>query len=185
MLRLARRVRADVFGWSLICSRRQPFEGRHTVVHVVDSDQLTNPAGLLQLEIFARRYYDLFNQRAFDEAERFVDPQAVFTYPLAREHFIGRAGYRELVRRWVAGFPDGTVSITNVELKDGPVIQTNWIGHGTHLGVLELPGLPPIPPTHIRAQLPMRETINVVNGLIVESRLEFDPIELRRRLLHF
>jgi len=65
------------------------------------------------------------------------------------------------------------------------VIVTNWIGQGTHQGVLELPGLPAIPPTHIHAQLPMREAIRVVNGLIVESRLEFDPTELRRRLLNF
>lgn len=155
------------------------------MVHAIDSATVTNAATSLQLEIFARRYYDLFNQRKLDEAERFVDPQAVFTYPLAREHFIGRAGYRELVRRWIAGFPDGTISITKVDLQDGVVIKTNWIGEGTHLGVLELPGFPAIPPTGIHAQLPMRETIHVVNSLIVESRLEFDPSELRRRLLHF
>jgi hypothetical protein len=28
----------------------------------------------------------------------------------------------------------------------------------------------------------MRETIRIVNSLIVESRMEFDPWELRRRL---
>ena len=151
------------------------------MVHAVDSGSLTH-ATSLQLEIFAHSYYTLFNQRQFDEAERFVDPQAVFTYPSAREHFIGRAGYRELVRRWVTAFPDGTVSITRVTAEDGHMVQTDWIGQGTHLGPLELPGLPTLPPTGIRAELPMRETLRLADGMVVESRLEFDAVELRRRL---
>lgn len=154
------------------------------MVHAVDGSEVHDPATSLQLEIYARRYYDLFNQRRFDEAERFVDPQAVFTYPLAREHFIGRAGYRELARRWVEAFPDGEVSITMIELPGSGVIRTHWIGQGTHQGWLELPGFPSIPPTGIHAHLPMCETIRVVENLILESRLEFDPLELRR-CLHF
>ena len=154
------------------------------MVNIVDRTDVKDSTASLQLEIFARRYYDLFNQRLFDEAEHFIDPQAVFIYPLAREHFIGRAGYRELVRRWVTAFPDAVVSITDVSLADGPTIHTDWIGQGTHLGVLELPGIPPIPPTGIRAQLPMRETIRLSDGLVIESKMEFDPLELRRRL-HF
>lgn len=61
-------------------------------------------------------------------------------------------------------------------------VQTDWIGEGTHTGVLELPGLPPIPATGRHAQFPMRETIRIVNGLIAESRMEFDPASLRRLL---
>lgn len=143
---------------------------------------LLEVASGLQIEVFTRRYYDLFNQRRFDDAERFVHPQAVFTYLAAKEHLIGRAGYRELTRRWIQAFPDGHLDITDVTRLDADTVQTDWIGEGTHLGLLEVPGLPPIPATGVRAQLPMRETIRIAEGLIVESRMEFDPHELRRRL---
>lgn len=152
------------------------------VTYVLDDGSLRAQATAFQIDAFARRYYELFNRRQFEEAERFVDPQAVFVYPAAREHFIGRAGYRELVRRWITGFPDGRLSITSVHVGEGPAAYTDWIAEGTHLGVLELPGFPPIPPTGVRAQLPMRETIRIAEGMIVESRMEFDPDELRRRL---
>jgi predicted ester cyclase len=135
----------------------------------------------LQVEAFARRFYTFFNERRFDEAEAMVDRQAVFSYPAAREHMIGRAGYRELVRRWLEGFPDGRVGIVAVHV-GGDVAATELLARGTHTGVLELPGLPPIPPTGRSAQLPMRETITVKGGLIVSVKMEFDPGELRRVL---
>jgi predicted ester cyclase len=136
----------------------------------------------LQLEAFARRYYECFNQRAFDEGELFVDPQAVFTYPLAKEHLIGRAGYRELARRWLEGFPDARIAITAVQVSDARMATTEWIGEGTHLGLLDLPGLPSLPATGVHTTLPMRETIRIVDGSIVASVMEFDPVELGRRL---
>lgn len=136
----------------------------------------------VQIDVFARRYYDLFNERKLDEAERFVHPQAIFTYLAAREHLIGRAGYRELTRRWIQGFPDAWLTITKVTVLAGSIAQTDWIGHGTHRGPLEIPGLPPLPPSGAQAKLPMRETIRIDAGLIVESRMEFDPAALRKAL---
>ena len=134
-----------------------------------------------RIESFTRRYYELFNQRRFEEAEALIDPQAVFTYPAAREHFIGRAGYREIVGRWTEGFPDAYLNITALRVL-GDTVLTEWIGAGTHQGMLELPGLAGIPATGRKAELPMRETIRIVKGLVVEGRMEFDSHELRRRL---
>lgn len=138
----------------------------------------------LKTEVFARHYYALFNERRLDEAERLVDPQALFSYPAAREHLIGRAGYRELVRRWLEGFPDARLLITAVHVSadQAQIARSEWVGEGTHRGVLELPGLPPIPPTGRHVQLPMCETIRIHNGLVVSSRMEFDPLQLRRVL---
>ena len=132
-------------------------------------------------ETFARRYYALFNDRRLDEAEALVHPEAIFIYPDAEEQFIGRAGYRELARRWEEAFPDGELSITDVTVV-GASACTEWIGTGTHLGTLDIPGFPTIPPTMRIVTLPMCETIRVVDGLVVESHLEFDAEELRRRL---
>ena len=135
-----------------------------------------------QLDAFARRYYECFNQRRFDDAEMFVDPRALFTYPLAKEHLIGRAGYRELVGRWLAGFPNARITITSVHVIDESTVSTDWIGEGTHLGLLELPGLPAIPATGVCTMMPMRETITVAYGRILTSRMDFDPADLARRL---
>jgi predicted ester cyclase len=136
----------------------------------------------VQIDVLARRYYDLFNERKLDEAERFVHPQAIFTYLAAKEHLIGRAGYRELTRRWIQGFPDAWLTITKVTVIAGTRAQTDWIGHGTHKGPLEIPGLPTLPPSGAQAKLPMRETIRIDGGLIVESKMEFDPQALRAAL---
>lgn len=136
----------------------------------------------MQIEALVRKYYELFNQRKLDEAERYVDPQAIFTYPVAKEHFIGRAGYRELTRRWLAGFPDARIVITTVLLPDERTVITEWVGHGTHLGTLELPGFPPLEPTGVHAHLPMREIVTLGNNRILASRMDFDPQELLRRL---
>ena len=143
---------------------------------------LIGTATALQTEILARQFYESFNRRQFDTGERFVHPQAVFTYPPAGVQFIGRAGYRELVRRWVAAFPDSSLSIVHLRVTPGPMVQTEWVMHGTHSGTLSLPGFPPIAPTDIHMHLGMRETVCVANNMIVESVMEFDTEELRRQL---
>jgi predicted ester cyclase len=137
----------------------------------------------LQVEAFARRFYTLFNARRFDEAERMVDAEALFAYPVARERLIGRAGYREIVRRWTDAFPDARVSIVAVHVY-GETALTELIMEGMHVGTLQLPGLPVLPPTKRQAHLPMREALIVRNNLITSVRLEFDPIELCRTLGH-
>lgn len=137
---------------------------------------------VMQIETLVRRYYGYFNARRFDDAAAFVDPQAVFTYPVGKEHLIGRAGYRELTRRWVEGFPDAHINITTVLVPDERTVVTEWIGEGTHLGSLELPGFPVLPASGRHARLPMRESLTIADRLIVASRLEFDPDEMLRRL---
>ena len=161
------------FGWRSICTTQG-------VTHV---ETLRGTVTALQTEIIVRRYYECFNQRDFDAGERYVDPQAVFTYPHSRQQFIGRPGYRELSRRWATAFPDSTCSVVYVRVTAGSKVRTEWVMHGTHLGVLLLPGLAPMPATEIHAHVRFRETIHIDTGLIVESVTEFDPDELRRQLV--
>jgi predicted ester cyclase len=136
----------------------------------------------LQTAFLVHRYYALFNERRFDEAELLVDPQALFTYPGAREHVVGRAGYRELVRRWVEASPDGRIRIADLVLDDAQVARVSLIAEGTHSGVLDLPGLPRIPPTHRHAQFPMQEILTWAKARLIVVRLEFDTAALQRLL---
>src|SRR5687767_8862764 len=102
--------------WPTACSA--PLSMARVHVHADASPGPVSPQRAMQTEAFVRRYYELFNQRKLQEAERFVDPQAVFTYPVGKEHLIGRAGYRELARRWLEGFPDARIAITTVLVPD-------------------------------------------------------------------
>ena len=145
-------------------------------------ETLRSTVTALQTEILARRYYECFNRRDFDHGERYIDPQAVFTYPESPQQFIGRPGYRELARRWISAFPDGSVSIVSLRVVDLSTVRIEWVAHGTHLGVLALPGVPPVAPSGIHTHVTLRETIRVANLMIVESVMEFDPEDLRHRL---
>lgn len=136
----------------------------------------------LQTAFLVHRYYNFFNERRFDDAELLVDPHALFTYPGAREHVVGRAGYRELVRRWVEASPDGRLRITDLVLDDVQVARVSLMAEGSHTGVLDLPGLPPIPPSNRYAEFPMRETLTWANNRLVNVRLEFDTDALRSLL---
>jgi predicted ester cyclase len=153
----------------------------HTTASIGD-DELLEVGTAFQVEVLARRYYQLFNERRLDEAERLVDPQAVFTYPVAGEHLIGRAGYRELARRWIGAFPDVRVRVVHVHVSEATVVRAHLHAEGTHRGSLELPGVPPIAPTGRHAQLSLTETSTISNLLIVGSRLEFDLDALRKVL---
>ena len=150
-------------------------------LETADQESLRQAVTASRIETFTRRYYALFNQRQFEDAELLVHPEAVFSYPAAKEHFVGRAGYRELAHRWTEAFPDADLMITDVTVV-GDTVCTEWIGTGTHLGTLDIPGFPTVPATMRVVQLPMCETIRVIEGLVVESRMEFDTEELRRRL---
>ena len=135
----------------------------------------------IQVETCARRFYGHFNARRFDEAERMVDPEALFTYPGATQHLIGRAAYAELAHRWASAFPDGYLTVIAVHVC-GDVAVTELRLEGTHDGTLDLPGVPPFPATHRHAELPVRETIVIHNGLISGVKLDFDPADLGRQL---
>jgi hypothetical protein len=64
----------------------------------------------------------------------------------------------------------------------GETAVTEMLVRGIHDGVLDLPGLEPLPPTGRRARLLLRETITVRHGLVVRVRMDFDPAEIRRAL---
>jgi len=130
----------------------------------------------------ARRYYQYFNERRFDEAGEFVHPEAVFTYVPTKQRLVGRAGYRALVAAWMIAFEDAEIEIKTQEQIDDHTMRTEFIGHGTHTGELTLGEAFVLPPTGTRAELPFTDTLTFRNGYIVEARLDFDLVELQQRL---
>jgi ketosteroid isomerase-like protein len=130
----------------------------------------------------ARRYYQYFNERRFDEAGEFVHPEAVFTYVPTRQRLIGRAGYRALAAAWIIAFDDAQMELVTLEQLDDHTIRVRSIGHGTHTGDLILGESFVVPATGTQSHLEFTDTLTFRNGWIVDARLEFDAEELRRRL---
>jgi predicted ester cyclase len=133
-------------------------------------------------ERIGRRFYELFNDRHFDQAEQLVDPYATFHYVPTRQRLIGRAGYRALAAAWVHAFPDAHLDIVSV-VADGDAIAITFTGRGTLTGELVLGERVVIAPTGRRAELPFQDRLVIKEGLILESELNFDLEEMKKRLL--
>lgn len=132
-------------------------------------------------ERIARKFYQFFNERQFDEAERLVDPYATFHYVPTRQRLIGRAGYRALAAAWIHAFKDAQLDIASI-LSEGDALVVSFVGRGTFTGELVLGERLVIAPTHHSAELPFSDRLIIENGLILESELDFDIEEMKHRL---
>ena len=133
-------------------------------------------------ERIARQFYELFNERRFDEAELLVDPYAIFHYLPTRQRLIGRAGYRALAGAWITAFADARLEILSIVAADD-ALSIRFVGHGTLTGELVLGDRLVIAPTGRSAQLPFDDRMVITDGLIVESQLDFNVEEMKRQLL--
>jgi hypothetical protein len=134
-------------------------------------------------EEVARTYYRLFNERRFDEAEQLIDAHTCFHYVPTKQHLIGRAGYRALVAAWLIGVEDAQVEILTVREAAPDVVRVEFIGRGTHTGDLVFGEALTLPASGCAAGLPFTDTLLIRGGRILDSRLDFDVEELRRRLM--
>jgi hypothetical protein len=135
------------------------------------------------LEEIARRYYTAFNQRQLGAAEQLVDPQAVFHYLPTKQRLIGRAGYRALAAAWLHAFEDAQLEIQSLAAADERTLDVHFLGHGTHTGDLVLGDAVVIPPTNRAVQLPFHDRLTIAGGIVLQSQLDFDVLELKKRLL--
>lgn len=128
-----------------------------------------------------RRYYDLFNERRFDDAARLISPDASFIHRPTKERLVGPAGYRTFAAAWVRAVPDAQVKIVDIAIESGMWVKVNFVGHGTHTGTLDL-GEIRFPPTGRHVELPFCQHFNIQGGEIVEAVLEFDLQTMQRML---
>ena len=134
-------------------------------------------------EHLARLYYRLFNERRLDEAAQLVHPHASFRYVATRQHLIGRAGYRALVKGWLDAFEDGRLEILSLTVAEDHIVKVELLGRGTQTGDLILGEALTIPATGVAGALMFRETLDIRDGFIVNVQLEFDLEQLENQLL--
>jgi predicted ester cyclase len=125
-----------------------------------------------------RRYYDLFNERRFDDAARLISSEASFIHRPTKERLVGPAGFRTFAAAWVRAVPDARVRIVDIAIESGTWVKVNFVGRGTHSGTLDL-GEIQFPPTGRIVELPFCQRFDIQGGEIVEAVLEFDLQTMR------
>ncbi len=88
----------------------------------------------------------------------------------------GPEGIKEFVGTYLAGFPDGKITIEE-QLAAGDLVATRWTGRGTHQG--ELMG---IPPTGKQVTVSGITISRVKNGKVVEEWSNWDTLGMLQQL---
>jgi steroid delta-isomerase-like uncharacterized protein len=88
----------------------------------------------------ARRVLEGPWQGKLDEVLELVGEDYVGHVPGVPEPIRGKEGFREFAGSYLAGFPDGTITIDD-QIAEGEFVATRWTGRGTNTG--ELMGMPP------------------------------------------
>jgi steroid delta-isomerase-like uncharacterized protein len=88
----------------------------------------------------------------------------------------GPEGIKEFITGYLAGFPDGRITIDG-QFAAGDMVATRWTGRGTHQG--ELMG---IPPTGKQVTVSGITISRVKNGKVVEEWSNWDTLGMLQQL---
>ena len=94
----------------------------------------------------------------------------------AQPEMQGPGGIKEFVTGYLAGFPDGKITIDE-QLAEGDLVATRWTGRGTHQG--ELMG---IPATGKQVTVSGITISRVKNGKVVEEWSNWDTLGMLQQL---
>jgi steroid delta-isomerase-like uncharacterized protein len=128
----------------------------------------------------ARRLYDGWNERAFDEVVQYAADDAELTTVGTGDVFRGKDGARRYNENWANGFPDGRVTIDQVHAV-GDTVIVEFTGRGTHTGTLAT-SMGDIPATGRSMTLKLCDVIEFRDGLIVKQRSYFDTGSMMAQL---
>lgn len=132
-------------------------------------------------EQIAHKYYDLFNARRFDEAERLIAPETLFHYPGFAHHLVGPAAHRALSQLWLSAFPDLQLQVVRIRCEADHIASAHAVASGTHTGVLKL-GTVIVPPTGRRMRVEYQHVLQIRDGRILDLALDLDVQGLVRQL---
>jgi steroid delta-isomerase-like uncharacterized protein len=94
----------------------------------------------------------------------------------AQPEMQGPEGIKEFITGYLAGFPDGRITIDG-QFAEGDMVATRWTGRGTHQG--ELMGSPP---TGKQVTVSGITISRVKNGKVVEEWSNWDTLGMLQQL---
>jgi steroid delta-isomerase-like uncharacterized protein len=128
----------------------------------------------------ARRLYDGWNERAFDEIADYTTDDSELVVVGTGDVFKGREGALKYNQNWADGFPDGRITIDNM-VASGDTVVTEFSGHGTHTGTLRT-SMGDIPATGRSLTLHLCDVLEFRDGKIVRQRSYFDSGSMMAQL---
>ena len=128
----------------------------------------------------ARRIYEAWNKRKFDEIADAVAPDGTLTVVGSGETFSGQEGSRQYNAGWADAFPDGRVTVDNV-VASGDRVVVEFHGEGTHTGPLRT-GMGEIPATGRPLLLRLCDVYEFADGKVKAQRTYFDTGSMMAQL---
>lgn len=128
----------------------------------------------------ARRSYDAFNERNFDEIAETTAPDATLTIAGSGDTFEGPEGARAYNTMWADGFPDGQVTVDRL-IESGDHVVVEFTGRGTHTGTL-VTSMGQFPPTGRSATLKFCDVLELRDGKIRGRMTYFDSGSMMAQL---
>jgi steroid delta-isomerase-like uncharacterized protein len=131
-------------------------------------------------ERLARRFYEAWNERNFDEIAEATAPDATLTVVGSGDTFEGPDGSRAYNTMWADGFPDGTCTVDRV-IAAGDHVVVEFTGRGTHTGTLRT-SMGEIPATGRSLTLQLCDVIEFKDGKVQSQKSYFDTGSMMAQL---
>jgi predicted ester cyclase len=131
-------------------------------------------------EDLIRTYYDHFNTRQLADAAGLLADDVRLEHVGLGHAIDGRDRYAEFAYRWLAAFPDSTLTIERIDRVRDQWYEVQLVGEGTQDGDFDMGPLGTIKATHRRGRFRFRHLLQVCDGRIASSTLSFDTQSMIR-----
>jgi steroid delta-isomerase-like uncharacterized protein len=126
--------------------------------------------------LIRREYEDGINRGNLDVLDELFAPDYILYFPGLPEPIRGREGYKQFIKTFLTAFPDLQTTIEELIAEgDKVVVRHTW--RGTHKGDFQ-----GVFPTGKQVQFGSVEIYRIVEGKIVEGRVELDNLSLLQQL---
>lgn len=128
----------------------------------------------------ARRLYDGWNERAFEELADYGAEDAELVVVGTGDVFKGREGSLQYNQNWADAFPDGRITVDNM-VASGDTVVVEFTGKGTHTGTLRT-SMGDIPATGKSLTLKLCDVLEFRDGKVARQRSYFDSGSMMAQL---
>lgn len=128
----------------------------------------------------ARRLYEAFNERKFDELTEAMASDGQITVVGTGDTYQGPDGARQYNKMWADGFPDASITVDSI-ISSGDCVVVEFTGRGTHTGPL-VTSMGAIPATGRSVTLHLCDVTEFSDGKIVSQRNYFDSGSLMAQI---
>lgn len=125
---------------------------------------------------YAKRFYQLFNERRFEIAKTMLNPRVHWDNVTTGEGFDGADGMEAFWQGWCDMFEDAKVVIEHLDADDDGVV-TEFFGTGTHTGPIVTP-FGTVQPTGKKIRVRFCDCMRIRADKIDGGRLYFDMLSL-------